>query len=101
MINITGDKIKVWRNDRNGFASYYITISSKNMSGNYDKAYQTVRFKKDVELQNGTEINIDKAFPTVSKWKDGSAHIGWMITEFTVTEDVFDSFAEVDEDCPF
>lgn len=105
MLNINGDKVKVWRNDRNGFASYYITISSKNMSGDYDKAYQTVRFRKDVNLDNGVQISIDKAFPTVSKWKDGSAHVVWMISEFHVeggeTYDGYEPFSGLDEEPPF
>lgn len=103
MLTITGDRVKIWRNDRNGFASYYITISAKDPeTGEYSvKAYQTVRFKKDVSVANGTMINVANAFPTVSRWKDGSTHIVWMITDFSVDEPIPDGYEGIDEGLPF
>ena len=49
----TDDKpVNVWRNDRNGFPQYAITISKKGDDGKYIREYQQIVFRKGVELQN-------------------------------------------------
>ena len=54
--------LKVFRKDYEGRAYYKVGISKKDQNGNYVKGYLDVRFKKDVELEDRTNIYIKKAW---------------------------------------
>lgn len=80
-------KAKVWVKEFNdGGIAYSVSVSSKDQAGNWIKAYQPIRFKKDAHpervISNGTEINYE-GFATVSQGKDYNKVL-WQITEFTV-----------------
>ena len=82
--NIEG-KAKVWANVHDGgWTTYKIGVSNKTQDGNWINAYQPVRFRKGVVIENGTEINY-KAFATVSQGKEHNFVI-WQITEFSIVE---------------
>lgn len=80
--------VKVWRSDRFGFPQYSISISSKTESGERVNEYKPVRFRRGVELENGDEIYIESAFPTLDFWRDKTTNELkhkeiWMITDFS------------------
>ncbi len=86
-IKITTDDygVKVWRSDKFGFPQYAVTVG-KTESGKHE--YQQVQFRRGVELENGDEIYIDSAFPTLRTWNDKQTgeercKSVWMITEFS------------------
>lgn len=108
-ITTDGKPVKVWRSERNGFASYAISVSRKD-GDHWITGYQDVRFLKGIGVKNGTEITIKEAFPTLSTWvKDGQQFkkIVWQILEFEgpcfKNEDVPQetAFSETDADEPF
>lgn len=95
----TDDKgVKVWRNDKNGFPTYSLTISKKNDDGTYGHVYQNIRFKKGVEVDNGETIIIKNAFPTFSTGKDGKNYQHWMITDFEFVGATDDGFMQIGVD---
>ena len=71
-IRITTDKygIKVWRTDKYGYAQYSISIQKKKENGGYITKYKQVKFRGGVEVENGADIIIRDAFPTIDSWKD-------------------------------
>lgn len=118
-IKITTDQypVRIWRNDKHGFPQYAVTISKPkdDGSGDYVRAYQEVRFKKGIELENGEEIFIQHAFPVLRTWKDGKKQI-WQIIDFTYArqrpkyqpeprqvsyDDMPDTFSQAEDDIPF
>lgn len=103
--NIEG-KAKVWANEHDGgWKSYKISISNKTQEGTWINAYQPVRFKKGVDIENGTVINY-KGFATVVKGRENN-YVLWQITEFEIVgeepiatpEPQFEAFTE--NDFPF
>ena len=61
MLNITGEQV-IFKNKNN--TGYYTTTSNKLEDGTYDKNFITVGFRKGVELDNLTKINIKNGFLT-------------------------------------
>ena len=56
-IKIEG-KGRVWAKEHEGWTSYTIGISNKNQDGTWINAYQQVRFRKNVKVPNGTDIEL-------------------------------------------
>lgn len=89
-IKITTDDygVKVWRSDKFGFPQYAIAVGTKTEDGSRVNEYQQVQFRKGVELENGDEIYIDDAFPTLRTWTDKQSgelrhKTVWMITDWS------------------
>ena len=78
-------KGRVWAKDHDGWTSYTIGVSSKAQDGTWINAYQPIRFKKGVKVDNGTDINY-KGFATVVKGKEKNFVI-WQITEYRLAGD--------------
>lgn len=128
-IRITTDEygIKVWRSDRYGYAQYSISIQKKKEDGGYLREYKQVKFRGGVEVENGADIIIRDAFPSIDSWKDkntGELKIKdvWVIMDFVyktaapmpekkaqeienaaqdLFEDLPDSFQAAEDDIPF
>ena len=79
--------VMIFRNDKeyNGkpFATYSISVSSKDKEGKWVSGYLDCIFKKGVSVENKTKIIIKNAFPTVSQGKDRT-FVKWMITDFEI-----------------
>lgn len=58
---------KIFRNDK-GF--YSTSISKKNSDDTWDNAYINVSFRKGVEIENGTTIDVKQGFLTFDKWEN-------------------------------
>ena len=89
-IRITTDDygVKIWRSDKFGFPQYAIAVGVKLEDGKRVNEYQQVQFRKGVELENGDEIYIDEAFPTLRTWTDKQSgelrhKTVWMITDWS------------------
>ena len=85
LITTDSKPVKVWRSDKFGFPTYTITISKKE-GDHYIREYQDIKFRQGVEVENGAEIYIQKAFPTVASWvKDEKQYTKkvWQILSFT------------------
>lgn len=91
MVNITADKVRVYRNDKGKFPRYSIGISSKDKNDEWVQGYMEVKFKKGVELANKTDIKIDNSFFVVEEYQE-KKYIKIMITSF---ETVGDNFMDI------
>lgn len=106
---------KIWRNDiktENGeFASYTVSVSSKNQDGSWDNAYLPIRFSKHANaperISNGSTADLE-GFLTVRKRKDGKNEVQLMVTrcnfqdeQYPVAEDIPDNFAQAESEIPF
>lgn len=115
-ITTDGKPVKVFRSEKNGFVSYWISIGKKEGDGWVNKS-QPVSFLKGVEVPNGAEITIHHAFPTLDTWvKDNqqmARHV-WKIMEFegprqksavdnydTSEAELPDSFSQAEDEIPF
>lgn len=61
MLNITGEQM-IFKNKKN--TGYYTTTNNKLEDGTFDKNFITVGFRKGVEIDNFTKINIKDGFLT-------------------------------------
>ena len=61
MLNITGEQV-IFKNKNN--TGYYTTTSNKLEDGTFEKNFITIGFRKGVELDNFTKINIKDGFLT-------------------------------------
>lgn len=83
-MKITGN-VTVFKNDK-GF--YSIGVSNKNMDGTYENAYITAQFKKGVDLENKTKIDITNAFLSFYRNQEGKPVFKIVVLEFTQYGDV-------------
>lgn len=77
-IRITGD-VYIWKNE-NG--RYKTSISNKKEDGTYDRVYVQVQFRKGVELENKTKINIKDAFLTFFHTQEGNTVYKIVVLDF-------------------
>jgi hypothetical protein len=80
-MNISG-KTRIFKNEK----GLYTTISNKKDDGTYENMYISVNFKKGIELENNTEINITKAFLSFYKTKDGLPKMKFVVMEFEIED---------------
>ena len=85
--------------------TYATGVSSKRQDGSYVNGYLDVRFRKGVEVENKTKIDIKDGFLTVREFKtnggDTAKKIELMVLEFEV-KDVEAGFTALsDDDVPF
>lgn len=80
--------IRIWKDEKSSFPRYSYSISRKKTDGNgYDTCYKSVKFKKDVSVENGTDIIVDNAFESFDIGKDGKKYPYLMVTDFHYLED--------------
>ena len=87
MLNITGEQV-IFKNKNN--TGYYTTTINKLEDGTFEKTFITVWFRKGVELDNFTKINIKDGFLTHYSYQneDGETikRFKLMIMDFDVIE---------------
>lgn len=95
MLNITGEQV-IFKNKNN--AGYYTTTSNKLEDGTFEKNFITVGFRKGVELDNFTKINIKDGFLTHYSYQneDGETikKFKIMVMDFDVIETYSNKNAE-------
>lgn len=75
---------RVFVKEHGEWKSYTLGISSKKPDGTWVSAYQPIRFKKGIEVENKTDIEY-KGFATAKEWTvDGKNrnYVIWQILEF-------------------
>lgn len=97
--------LKIWRDDKGQFPRYSYSISRKNDQDKWESCYREVRFKKGVDIPNGTVILINNAFESFNIGKDGKKYPYLMISDFEVLTqggDIVMNVPESEEDAvPF
>lgn len=97
--------LKIWRDDKGQFPRYSYSISRKNDQDKWENCYKDVRFKKGVDIPNGTVILINSAFESFNVGKDGKKYPYLMINDFEILQENGDIVMDVpvsDEDAvPF
>lgn len=92
-MNIQTDKMQmVFRRDTDYGTNYTIGMSRKKQDGTYDNAYFPVQFKKNVELENKTNIYIKDAWLTFYKTKDMKTIFYIFINDFNTVHDEANEF---------
>ena len=61
----------IFRRDNDYGSFYSIGLSKKNEDGSYENGYLDVRFKKGIELENKTKININESWLSFYKKNNG------------------------------
>lgn len=101
-MNVTGET-KIYRKDFDGRPAYSRRIASKEYSqgqttNNWVSTFENVQLPCGCELQDGTKINITKAFEAVYKDRKGEIKRKLVIQEYEVMDG---DFAAIDDDVPF
>ena len=113
-MDVSAKNAKIWRKDiegKNGtFHKYTVSVSKKDMNGNYVNAYIPVVFSKKSgapeKISNGVVCDFS-GFMSVESFtdKEGKARtnpqIVIMEVEFADITEGVDSFEEAEEDMPF
>ena len=100
-MRITGDNIMVFKNEK---GQYSTSISNKLLDGTYQNVYIQVQFKKGVELENKTRINIKDSFLSFFKTQEGNVVYKIVVLDFEQYGDVKEEeFANTQpgDDLPF
>lgn len=88
----------VFRRDNDYGTFYTIGMSKKLQDGSYENGYIDVRFKKDIELQNQTRININESWLTFYTKENGEykeTHPYIFINDFEIVEETIHQSEEV------
>lgn len=93
---VENNKVTVYRYDGQYGASYSIGISKKLQDGKYENGYMPVRFKKDTELENKTQIYIKDAWLSFNL-KDKKTYPFIFINEFTTLDEAIEPSKKVVE----
>lgn len=97
-IKVTGDTM-IFRKEYEGRTFYSMGVSTKNQEGDYVKGYMDVQFKKGVDLDNQSKIDIKDSWFKVYKSKDGKSKVYLFINEFEgVKKKTEPDFVQVDDD---
>lgn len=70
MIKMTGE-LTIFRKDFDGRAVYSYSISRKEQDGTYKNMFKPIQFKKDVQIENKTKIQLVNAWQTFYTGKNG------------------------------
>lgn len=86
--------------------AYSTGVSSKRQDGSWINGYLDVKFRKGVEVENKTKINIKNGFLSAKEFKTGSGETGkrleLVILEFDVVDAPNSGFtAMTNDDVPF
>lgn len=100
-------KTTIYARSFNDRMQYSRSISFKDGEGTWHRVYEPVSFKGgDPGIQDGTKINVRKAFESGYTGRDGDKR-KLMILEWDIAEEPrqreepSDMFAAIDEDVPF
>lgn len=95
------EETMIFKND----IGYSTSISRKKEDGSYENMFIPVNFKKGVEVENKTKINITNGFLSFYKTKEGLAKIKLVVMEFTTEDNPEEMFipndAEITDILPF
>lgn len=95
-MNIQTDKMyMVFRRDFEDKTYYKIGLSKKKQDGTYERAYIPVQFKKDVELDNQTNIYLKSAWLTFYKNKEGKEVFYIFVNEFNTVSDEVNEYQDM------
>lgn len=77
--------LKIWKDEKSQYPRYSYCISRKN-GEQWENCYQSVKFKKDVNVPNGAVIQIKTAFFSFDVAKDDpkKKYPYLMITDFDI-----------------
>ena len=94
-MNIVNENpVMIFKKDGQYGAMYSIGISKKKEDGTYENAYIPCKFRKDVNIEDRTNIYIKKAWLSFYKDKDKKAVFYIFINEFTTMEQTINKSKE-------
>jgi len=96
-MRITGETI-IFKNEK---GMYNTTISNKREDGTYENMRISVNFKKGIEVENKTKINIKDGFLSFWKNKDGLPQVKLVIMDFEEVNTEGFQVSNDESDLPF
>ena len=82
-MKVTGETM-IFKND----IGYSTSISNKKEDGTYENMSISVNFRKGVELENKTKINITDGFLSFYKTKNDEKRLKLVVMDFETNEDL-------------
>ena len=92
-MKITGETM-IFKND----IGYSTSVSNKKEDGTYENMSISVNFRKGVELENKTKINITDGFLSFYKTKNDEKRLKLVVMDFETNEIPFTDVIKTDED---
>lgn len=93
-------KLRVYRYEYEGKVAYTVGASKKKQDGTYENGYKPVRFRKDIDLQNKTDIIVKEGWEDFTNYKnkEGKEKTLWyfFINKFEMASD-FDAIKQVQD----
>lgn len=96
-LKITG-KTKIFKNEK---GLYCTTISTKKEDGSYENMRISVNFRKGIELENKTDIEIKDGFLSFWKNKDNQFQLKLVILDFDNLTSITNENENIVDDLPF
>lgn len=93
-LKVTGETF-IFKNDK---GAYSTSISKKNEDGTYENMRISVNFRKGIELENKTKINVTNGFLSFWKNNQGLPQLKLVVLEF---ETQTNENEEYRDDLPF
>lgn len=83
----SGTRKTIYRKDFDNRTVYSTKISRKNINGDYENAYMQVQFTNGVDLKDKTTINIEKAWLSFYKTKEGKYMFYVVVRDFEIVHE--------------
>lgn len=80
-------KLRVYRYEHDGKVAYTVGASKKKQDGTYENGYKPVRFRKEIDLQNKTDIIVKEGWEDFFI-KDNKTHWYFFINKFEMASDL-------------
>lgn len=91
---VSENPVMVFKKEGQYGAMYSIGISKKKEDGTYENGYIPCKFRKDVNIEDRTNIYIKKAWLSFYKDKDKKTNVYIFINEFTKVEETINKSKE-------
>lgn len=87
MITLTSKNMMIFKNEKDGRISYSTTIANKKEDGSYDNASIQVQFRKGVEVENKSKINVTNGFLSFYRKQDNTPVFKFIVMDFETEGD--------------
>lgn len=103
MIRLTSDKLKIWKNEKDGKVYFTFNIAHRKQDGTYEYMNKICKFMKDKEPSSTCDIKVNDAF--LSFYQNGDTKTDYlMIMDYDClsgTDNIVDETVLTDDDLPF
>lgn len=80
-------KVIIYKFENNGKVAYTMKVAKKKQDGTYENGFKPIRFKKDIDLKNRTEIIIKEGWEDFFT-KDNKTYWYFFINKFELANEL-------------